>query len=371
MVYCIDPQVEEPIMLINKHIGFDEKEGQGIDGSLFQSELLQLDGMGKKRIQVWINSPGGIVMDGYNIYSAILKTKTKVDTYNVGIAASIAAVIFQAGRTRTMADYSSLMYHDPYGGNSKELEVMKESLATMISQRSGIDLEFVRGVMKRTTWIAAAEALNDGFCDEVEASSEHNKKRATIAPQGVVAMHRICNSILNEKFSQIKFPKNKQTMNKVTNKLGLANEASEESILNAIVAIENKAKTEAEDSAKLKAKLEEAEELCNSLKKKVQEAEEKETEAKNAAKMAEEDKVKNECKSMVAGFVTSGKIKNEAVPQWEETAQAMGVEKVKAMLEALPVSKIANKLPIIEVGGASLTNVAASTMAEVRNKMGL
>ena len=87
-------------MLINKHIGYDQEEGPGIDGAIFQQELLQLDNLGKKRIQVWINSPGGLVSDGYSIYTSILKSKTPVDTYAFGSVASIAAVIFQAGRRR-------------------------------------------------------------------------------------------------------------------------------------------------------------------------------------------------------------------------------------------------------------------------------
>jgi len=106
MIYCIDQNSDEPIMLINTHIGFDEADGMGIDGALFQKELLFLDTLGKKRIQVWINCVGGIVMDGYNIGSAILKTKTPVDTYNVGIAASIAGVLFMCGRNRVMMDYA-------------------------------------------------------------------------------------------------------------------------------------------------------------------------------------------------------------------------------------------------------------------------
>src|SRR5580693_4406944 len=137
-MYCTDTSAEEPIMLINKHIGFDEKDGQGIDGSLFQAELLALDRIGKKRIQVWINSPGGTVMDGYNIYNAILKSDTKVDTYCVGICASIAAVIFQAGRKRIMADYGLLMYHNPYGGTGgDELDAMRNSICTMIAVSTG------------------------------------------------------------------------------------------------------------------------------------------------------------------------------------------------------------------------------------------
>jgi ATP-dependent protease ClpP protease subunit len=99
-MYTVNVDSDEPIMLINKHIGYDEADGYGIMGDLFQAELLALDQMEKKRIQVWINSPGGSVMDGYNMYTAMLKTKTKVDTYCVGICASMAAVLFQAGRKR-------------------------------------------------------------------------------------------------------------------------------------------------------------------------------------------------------------------------------------------------------------------------------
>ena len=120
--YVVNPDSDEPIMLIDKHIGFDEKDGQGIDGAIFCRELIELDSLNKKSIKVWINSEGGIVMDGYNIYNAILKTKTKVDTVCVGIAASISAVIFQAGRNRIMNEYALLMYHNPYGGNDVELK---------------------------------------------------------------------------------------------------------------------------------------------------------------------------------------------------------------------------------------------------------
>ena len=120
MIYCIDENIDEPIMLINTHIGFDEENGQGIDGAQFQRELLYLDGLGKKRIQVWINSIGGVVMDGYNIASAILKTKTPVDTYNVGMSASIAGVIFMCGRNRIMLDYAQFMMHPASGTKDKK-----------------------------------------------------------------------------------------------------------------------------------------------------------------------------------------------------------------------------------------------------------
>ena len=99
-IYTVDPNSETPIMLINKHIGFYSELGMGVNGEQFMSEMLALDAMGKSLINVWINSTGGGVLAGSNIVSAILNTKCKVDTYNMGVCASIAAVIFQTGRKR-------------------------------------------------------------------------------------------------------------------------------------------------------------------------------------------------------------------------------------------------------------------------------
>ena len=94
---------DEPVMLVNKHIGMDEEDGEGIMGDQFQSELMYLDTLNKKRIKVVICSPGGSVIEGMKMYNAVLTTKTKVDTYNGGIAASIAGVLFQiVGFIRTI-----------------------------------------------------------------------------------------------------------------------------------------------------------------------------------------------------------------------------------------------------------------------------
>ena len=363
MIYCIDPTVEEPIMLINKHIGFDENEGQGVDGSLFQEELLALDGLGKKRIQVWINSPGGIVMDGYNIYNAILKSKTKVDTYCVGIAASISAVIFQAGRNRIMADYSLLMYHDPYGGSdSQELEKMKLSIAKMIATRTGNSEASVLKMMAKTTWITAAEALETGFCDSIEETSEQNKKRST---GDIKAMWTQGNAYVNSLFNKTK----NKTMIKVANKLGLNAEANEESILSAITAIENK-KASAEDKlAKMEDEYNKMKTTCDEMESKVKELKAKlEEEAK--AKMEAEEKAEEEkAKNMFSEYVKQGRIKNEAVIDWVNTAKAIGFDKAKNMIEALPLNKVSNKIDTTgSATEASLTNVVANAMANLRVK---
>ena len=164
MKYCIDENSDEPIMLINTHIGIDDVDGMGIDGALFQEELLYLDTLGKKRIQIWINSIGGVVIDGYNICSAILKSKTPVDTYNVGVAVSISGVILMCGRNRVGMDYSLGMVHSPNGGNdAKVLELMQGSLATILSAKCDMTAEQMSNLMTKTTWLNAEEMLECGY----------------------------------------------------------------------------------------------------------------------------------------------------------------------------------------------------------------
>lgn len=374
MIYCIDPTSDEPIMLLNKHIGFDETDGQGIDGSLFQSELLQLDSLGKKRIQIWINSPGGVVMDGYNIYSTILKTKTKVDTYCMGIAASIAAVIFQAGRNRIMSDYSRLMYHEAHGTQGKQLEIMNSSIATMIASRAGKTEEEVLAMMRRTTWIKAEEAFMNGFCSDVEYSNEQNKKRVSAEvkedmpePQQSKAMWTAANKVLNSIFSDNK----KTKMDKVTNKLGLSKDASEDSILAAIVSTENKLSAKESELTTVSNKLSEKEaeltKVTNSFNELKAEKEAADKAKQDAEKATEVEKAKN----MVEGFAKAGRIKNEAavINEWCETAVTLGFEKTKNMIEALPLNKSANKIEPNKLNAGELPTSAVSLMAKVQNSL--
>lgn len=360
MQYCIDPTVDEPILLINKHIGYDEDEGQGIDGAIFQQELLQLDTLCKKRIQVWINSPGGVVTDGYNIYSAILKSKTPVDTYAIGAAASIAGVIFQAGRKRIMADYAWLMYHNPFGGNDKILETMRESIIKMIEQRAEMTESQVDLMMKRTSYIMADEAKQMGLCDEVQSSSNDNTKylrKITNQVEFIKECNRVVNTIIN--------PKIVNNMIKVCMKLGLNDSAPEDSIVKAIEAIENKAKSDLDalkvdlEKAKNKAKDDDGE--LAKLKEKVKKMEEDkakndadledsknkltamEADKKKAEDKAEDDKIKN----MVDGFAKTGRIKNEETIKlsWCTTAKKLGFEETKNMIESLPLNKMAVTIP--------------------------
>lgn len=343
-------------MLLNKHIGMDAEDGMGIDGAQFQRELLELDGMGKKRIQVWINSPGGIVMDGYNIFNAILKSKTPVDTYNVGIAASIAGVIFMAGRKRVMADYSCLMIHPPSGGNDKkQMEAIADSLTTMLAAKSSLSDVDVKYLMDRTTWINSAECFAKGFATDIEVTSDNNKKRMS-QTTNVNDAWRIANSIKN--FNQ---PINKNTvMTKITMKLGLNDAATEDNVIAEIKKIEDKAYQDGVDKISAENRLKDVE---NASKKEKDAMKKQLDDAEDAIKCQKEafDKLKNEydamtedkekaekvantikAKNMVEGYAKAGRIKNEAsvILKWSNLAEN-DFDATEDMIKELPLNKAA------------------------------
>lgn len=326
MIYCIDETLDEPIMLINSHIGFDEEDGMGIDGNLFQKELLYLDTLGKKRIQVWINSIGGVVLDGYSIGSTILKTKTPVDTYNVGIAASIAGAIFMCGRNRVMMDFAQFMMHPVSGANDKKSDKsFMDSISMLLSAKSNMTQEEVSGLMTETTWLNAEQCLEKGICTEIEKTANVNKKRLSTA--NIDNFLREANLITN-KFLKTK---TKKSMLKVTNKLGLNEDANEESILKAIQEIENKAMTAKE---KLQAEM-------DALKEKM----EADNKAFDELKAKFEATKEDNCKNMVTEFAKVGKIANDeaVINKWTALA-SNDFEGTKELLESLPVNKIANKI---------------------------
>lgn len=378
-------------MLIDRHIGYDDEDGQGIIGSLFQKELLYLDSLEKDRIQIWINSPGGIVADGWNIYNSILRTKTKVDTYCVGMAASIAGVIFQAGRKRIMNDYGILMYHNPFNGDEKMLDAIRESLIKMIEARSGMNLDAVEKMMKRTTWIGADEALSMGLCDSVDCSIDFNKKRSVTTAEESMNYWRESRKVLNSILpitEKIKVP----NMKKVANKLALNLEASEESIIAELESREIKAKNQADEIIKLNLKVKndadtmneqklsytemenkfkQAVEDLNKIKAENKKKEDDATAAKNLADEAAKAKAKVDAKALIAGYVATGKVKNDTaiITKWETLAEG-DFDGTKELIEGSPVSKVANKIKVETVNkveGANVQNsYAAIKMQELR-----
>lgn len=370
MRYVVNADSDEPIMMLDKHIGgYDEKMGYGIDGSAFAAELLALDGMGKKRIQVWINSTGGSVVDGYNICNAILKSKTKVDTYCAGIAASMAGVIFQCGRKRVMADYGILMYHNPYiaaDGSSDDgvLKSMKESLNKIVCQKSGMDEQAVAVMMDRTSFINAEEARTMNLCDEIESTSGLNAPRISRATNDLNVIWNEANLVLNNYF-------NNQTpikMKLVMNKLGLNVDAAEASAVAAIEAIQNQLSERESKIEALQAEITAQANAAEQATQALNAAQEQLTQLKNEKDAADEAARVAEATNMIKGYAAQGRIKNDDVTLQSWIAKAKDdMTGVKTMLESLPLNKAAVHIAVEPAKGEVATS-AASLMAKVMNK---
>jgi len=369
-MYCINPNIDEPIMMLDKHIGFDPEDGAGIDGSAFAAELLALDNMGKKTIHVYINCPGGNVIEGMSIYNAILKSKTPVDTHNVGIAASMGGVCFMAGRKRYMADYAKLMLHNPAGSDDKKaLESLRDSIATMLSAKSSLTADAVGYLMEKTSWIKSSECFEKGFCTEVVASNELNRKRMAAVNDARI-MWGVATDIVNNVF------KNTNDMKKITAKLNLNAEASEDAIISAIDAIENKltevTNTAASEKTKLEGELKTAKDALEESAKKVTEVEAK---LKDITDKAEEDATvaaEEKAVTMVTAFAKVGRIKNDAetISKWKALA-VTDFDGTKKLIEDLPLSKVSNKIEDVSISqdAVKAAGTAQGIMFAIENKL--
>lgn len=364
-MYCIDPFADEPVMMLDKHIGFNEEDGQGINGAEFAKELLSLDAMGKKRIVVKINCPGGSVMDGMNIYNAILDSKTPVDTYNIGIAASMGAVCFMAGRKRYMSDYASLMVHNPSGSDDKQLmSVLTDSVATMLSAKSGLTEDAVKYLMAKTTWIKSSECLEKCFCTDVIPTNDQNRKY--MPNSGAKAMWKAAMDIQNNALHL-----NDNNMKSVTAKLKLNDSANETAIVEAIDAIQNSLDTEVGKNKALTTELEEAKAKVAELEQAKADSDAKLKLVTDKAKEDADAALTEKSTAMVTAAAKLGKIKNDAatIKSWSDLA-FKDFDGTKKLIEDLPINKVSNEIKIDAIDNKDAhAGSAAARMLEIQNKL--
>lgn len=126
---------------------------------------------------VYINSPGGDVVAGSLIYSMLKEHKGNVTVRIDGLAASAASVVAMAGARVEMAPTAYMMIHNAWTigiGDKNAFDTLKDQL-TEIDR--GINLAYqlktgktereVAKLMDAETWMSAAKALEDGFCDAI------------------------------------------------------------------------------------------------------------------------------------------------------------------------------------------------------------
>lgn len=142
------------------------------------TQLLFLDRMDNSgEITLYINSPGGSVSDGLAVYDVINIISAPVKTVCIGTAASMGAILFLAGKERLMTAHSKIMIHDPsfnqlnVGGKKPheiqsqvdDLNKCRESLAKIISDRTGKGLDEIYEVTANDSYFTLDEAVEFGL----------------------------------------------------------------------------------------------------------------------------------------------------------------------------------------------------------------
>lgn len=129
---------------------------------------------------VEINSGGGDVFAGSEIYTALKAYAGTVEINIVGLAASAASVIAQAGHSR-ISPTALFMVHNVSGSAAgdfhdmqQEAEILQtanKAVAAAYLEKTGKSMEELLGIMDAETWMDAQKAVEYGFVDEVMFAS--------------------------------------------------------------------------------------------------------------------------------------------------------------------------------------------------------
>lgn len=148
--------------------------------SVVVAQLLFLAGENPERdINMYINSPGGIVSSGLAIYDTMNFIKPDVATFCLGSAASMAALLLSAGARgkRNILPHARVMLHQPMGGvqgqasdieiEAREIIKTRHELNRILADHTGQPLEKIEIDTDRNFWMDASEAVSYGLVDNI------------------------------------------------------------------------------------------------------------------------------------------------------------------------------------------------------------
>ena len=177
--------------LLKDRIVFIDGEINDLTADLTVAQLLFLESQDpEKDITVYINSPGGSVTAGLALYDCIQVIKPDVQTYCVGQAASMAALILACGTKgkRYALPSSRVLIHQPWGGvqgqasdvslQAKEILRLKKLTIDYFALASGRDPASVAGDMERDFFMSAQEAVAYGLVDRLLERRKHGEAEA-------------------------------------------------------------------------------------------------------------------------------------------------------------------------------------------------
>ena len=167
-------------MLLENRVLFLVGEINHVSASRIMMQMLYLQSVKRDLdINLYINSPGGVVDDTLAIYDIMKFLSCDVATYCIGRAESGGAIVFMAGKKgkRFILPNAKVMIHQPFGGvygqaadiqiQADEILKTKETLINIMSKCTGQPVERIRDDSERDRFFDAEQAVKYGICDEV------------------------------------------------------------------------------------------------------------------------------------------------------------------------------------------------------------
>lgn len=166
--------------LLKDRIIFLGEEVNETTASLVVAQMLFLEAEDpEKDIQLYINSPGGVITAGMAIYDTMHYIKCDVATICIGMAASMGAFLLAGGTKgkRSALPNAEIMIHQPLGGTqgqATEIEIAakhmmktKEKMNRMLAENTGQPYDVICADTERDNWKTAQEAMEYGLIDKV------------------------------------------------------------------------------------------------------------------------------------------------------------------------------------------------------------
>ena len=157
--------------------------GSAIDDNVANSVVAQLLFLEKedptKVIDIYINSPGGSLVDGLAIYDTMQHIQAQVSTICVGLAASMGAILLAGGAQgkRYALPNAQIMIHQPLGGfqgqasdieiHARNIAASKKTVNEILARHTGQSVKQVEKDTDRDNFMSAAEAVEYGLIDNV------------------------------------------------------------------------------------------------------------------------------------------------------------------------------------------------------------
>lgn len=139
-----------------------------------------------KDIQLYVNSPGGVVTAGLAIFDTMEYVRSPVSTICIGQAASMGALLLGAGEKgrRYALPHSRIMIHQPLGGargqatdieiQAREIRHMKDVITDILVASTGKSRDQIAADIERDFYLGAAQAKEYGLIDEIFDRKAHH-----------------------------------------------------------------------------------------------------------------------------------------------------------------------------------------------------